>query len=479
MRREILRFENVITEDPVMTDLDNFNMHVFSGEIMGLIGLNDVGIAKLTELICENQPIKFGRIYFAEKLVNSYSYSDRTANRVYVIGQASRLIPDLTVTDNVFVLRKGFGKFIVEPDVLARQLDILMKELGIYIDPYKYCSELSEYERCLAEMLKAIVQGVKLMIMEDIGNILSASDLEKMKKIMTQLIRKDYSVLYIGRHHEELFTFCTRVIFMKDGQAVKLFENSELTDEKAKQYTISFEDPAAGKLGEGRQASIHFENIHTDSVNELSFSMNSGECVVLFDNTSRIPFDFIDSFRDSGTGISGRIESAGFSCSMRDINRYIGHEIAVINENPTETMLFYDMSFIDNLCFLLDRKVNISNISSRLKKSIQKEYEPAIGKSIYTYDINSLGKESLYDLVYYRVHLLNPYIVFIIQPFANADMYLRRHITHLIRVLKRRGIAVVILAVSISDSLFSSDRLIMTNQKNTPVFPKNVPFDAK
>jgi ribose transport system ATP-binding protein len=67
-------------------------------------------------------------------------------------------------------------------------------------------------------------------------------------------------------------------------------------------------------------------------------------------------------------------------------------------------------------------------------------------------------------LIYYRVHLLNPKIVFVVQPFSNADMYVRRHIIHLIRILKRKGIAVVILAVSISDSFHVADRLLLLEE---------------
>lgn len=39
-----------------------------------------------------------------------------------VIEQRSRLVEDLTVADNIFVLRRGFKKYLIEPRVLERQL---------------------------------------------------------------------------------------------------------------------------------------------------------------------------------------------------------------------------------------------------------------------------------------------------------------------------------------------------------------------
>ena len=57
--------------------------------------------------------------------------------------------------------------------------------------------------------------------------------------------------------------------------------------------------------------------------------------------------------------------------------------------------------------------------------------------------------------------LLVGIIVFCVQPFYDADMYLRKHIIALISKLKQKGITVVILAVNLEDSLVVADRLII------------------
>ena len=69
--------------------------------------------------------------------------------------------------------------------------------------------------------------------------------------------------------------------------------------------------------------------------------------------------------------------------------------------------------------------------------------------------------KSLYNLVYLRILLYKPKAVFIMQPFSHADMYLRGRIMELIKLLKEKEIAVVILAVSISDTLSITDRLLI------------------
>ena len=65
MREEILRIENVIRIINGITYLDNIQLHVFQGEILGLIPLDNHGREELVELIVQNVPIHFGRVYFA------------------------------------------------------------------------------------------------------------------------------------------------------------------------------------------------------------------------------------------------------------------------------------------------------------------------------------------------------------------------------------------------------------------------------
>lgn len=85
-----------------------------SGEIMGLIPINSQGQSWLFRLLCQNYPIDYGRIYIDNQLVNYYEHSNNNRNRVYIIEKQSKLIQDLTVSDNIFVLKRGFRKYIIE-----------------------------------------------------------------------------------------------------------------------------------------------------------------------------------------------------------------------------------------------------------------------------------------------------------------------------------------------------------------------------
>lgn len=464
MKNEVLRMDNVITEDDSKTDLSNFNLHIFSGEIMGLIAINEHGKEKLIDLIMQNTPIKFGRIYFMEQLVNSYRYCSETKNRVYVLNTTNKLVKDLSVADNVFVLRKGFKKYIMNKRILDVQLNQLSKEMGVSINPRKLGANLSEYERCVVEVLKAIVQGVKLFIIHDISNCLSELDLKNFYQILVYLSKRNYSILYIGNHHQEVYYISDRVALMKDGKIIKTLGKDEMDSSSILPYVISFEDVTKTPLSDKKEDIMSLRNISVGCLKDFSLDIHSGECIVFLNRSNNILSDLKACVCGEKEILEGSIYIGGKSIGKKTKRKEWYSKAAIINENPLESMLFYDRSYIDNFCFLLDNKLKHMHISKKVKESIQKEYYNELGEELYEYDLHNLDKHSLYNLVYYRVHLLNPQVVFIMQPFANADMYTRHHIVSLIRGLKRKGMAVVILAVTLSDNVFVADRMILLEE---------------
>jgi len=85
MKHELLRMDHITLSQGGEIFLDNLSFQMFAGEIMGLVAQNNKGCDQLVSLICNNQPIDFGTVWYDGQIVNSYFCSGRNANRVYVI----------------------------------------------------------------------------------------------------------------------------------------------------------------------------------------------------------------------------------------------------------------------------------------------------------------------------------------------------------------------------------------------------------
>lgn len=145
--------------------------------------------------------------------------------------------------------------------------------------------------------------------------------------------------------------------------------------------------------------------------------------------------------------------------------------IAFIPEDPVPKSLFFDYSYLENLTFLLDRKLGRSIIRSQILNFVREEFRDLAGDAVDAPDLWGLEMDALCRLVYYRILLYKPTVVFIMQPFAHADMQLSDCIVELINLLKQNGLAVVLLTVSLADAQVVTDRLLILNgqeYKETP-----------
>lgn len=460
MKEEIFRLESVTQIVDGVTLLDNFNLHIFQGEIMGLVCINAHGQEALIRLLCQNVPIHYGHVYFQETLVNNYESSSMSINRVAVIEKQSRLVEDLTVADNIFVLRRGFKKYLIDPKMLGAQLRQFTEELDIGIDGNELVSDLSFFEKCVVELLKAVVTGVKLVVIRDISNFISTTDLKKIHDFVRHYSKLGISFLYICNHHEEAFKICDRISIMENGKVLKVLNKKEYHDEMISPYTLDFshiDSPSITNIS--KDGILKFQNVFTGNIKDMSFTVEKGECVVFLDMNNTVLTDMLQLMSSEIKPLSGDILLEGSLCTGKA--GHLKRKVCFIQENPIHSMLFQEMSYIDNLCFLLDKKEPQLWLNKNIKRSIMQEYEPLIGKDIYAMDISALTPLSLYNLAYYRIHLYHPHVVFCVQPFSGADMYLRHHLVELINQLRKKKITVIILAVSISDSLSVADRLMV------------------
>lgn len=462
MREEIFRLDSVTKKTDGITLLDDFNLQIFKGEIMGLLPLNTHGIDALLEVLCHNTSLSHGRIYFNDMPMNFLESTPLSRNRVYIIEKTSKLSKNLTVADNIFVLRQGFKKYIINKKLLNAQVRIFTKELDITIDPNELVLNLTPFQCCIVELVKAVATGAKLIVLREISSFISSSDLIKFYEIIRFYCKKDLSFLYIGNHHEEAFKICDRVSLMRNGAILKVLNKEDFKVEKFLPYILDF---CTSKSTISRdfplKPLLHLENVFSEHLNGLNFSVKKGECIVILDINNTSLTDIPGLMNGNLKLKHGNIIYKNMPFSNFHAKNALENGICFISENPVKSLLFYDMSYLDNLCLLLNKKTSSLFLAQKIKKSVINEYANIIGNDIFSNDISNLEMKTLYSLIYYRIFLYNPDLVFCLQPFSGSDMYLRHHLISLLNQFKLKGISIVLLTVNISDTLVLADRLLL------------------
>lgn len=475
MKEEVFRMDHVTTDDFETTNLDNMTLHIYKGEIAGLLPINEQGRKKLIEVMRHNVPLRYGRVYMDGQLVNSYLESDQGRNRVSVISARNRLVQDLSVSDNIFVMRRGFRQYVIEKKVLDREARRLFEQNGITIRPDLTADKLNEFERVVIELMKAVLQRERLIIFDEISSILSMEDILKLRGMMRHYAKQGFSFLYIGNHHEEIRHICGRAFIMKNGRIIKEIRDLRITDAEvlkiagAEGYPELYvrlgnpvrREEAPGESKESAGTVLEFRDVSSSYLKHVSFSVHPGESVVLIDRSMPLVDEMRKLFTSPDSVKEGEIVCAGRLLTREAPMRILDDSVAVIQEYPHKSMIFPDLSFMENLCILADRKIGSLFLQKKVQKSIRREYEPVFGGDLDVRDMRAVSKESKYSLVYYRYYMLRPKIVICIRPFSGADMYLRRHILTLMQKLMERGIAILILTEGLADTYFVADRLLL------------------
>lgn len=459
--------ERVTLIEDGVTLLNNLNLSIYSGEIMGLLSINANGQSALLDLICRNIPIHYGRIYLDEQLVNSHRHSNMSYNPVALIEKKSWLVDSLTVSDNVFVLSHGFRGAIINPARLNRELKKLTEEIGVEIDGDTHVDSLSDFECCIIEILKAVMSGMKLIILQDISSFLNGKEVSRVHDIMHFYTKKGISFLYVCNQYDEISKLCDRVAIMENGKIRSILRKQDMEGKRFDYPTLVKESLDEISKKDRADISKNFkdvnkkpvfimEDVGQESIKGLSLSVRYGECVVLFDTDDTFNEEIIKVF-------SGQPLNTGTICVEDDplpvsIEK---NKAAIIPEKPIQNMLFPHLSYLDNICFTADRRLRGFWRSVRIRKSIINEFLPIVGENIHVKNISNLSIRELYCLAYHRIYFQRPRIAICIKPFSTIDYSLRLYVAELMQKLLDRGIALLVLEKNITELLPVADRLIM------------------
>lgn len=120
-----------------------------------------------------------------------------------------------------------------------------------------------------------------------------------------------------------------------------------------------------------------------------------------------------------------------------------------------------------------------------MRENVRQEYAPVLGSEVFDMHMEELTEKQKYQLVYTRVLLQKPDVVFCVHPFKGADVSHRMFIWKLLEQFLDKGIAMVFLSLGMSDTLSLADRILIVEgdgetkeitSKDFSMIPEQVPW---
>lgn len=197
----------------------NVSFDLKKGEIHALLGENGAGKSTLMNILYGLYQCDSGEIYIKGNLVSADNPKVAIANGVGMVHQHFMLIPQLSVTENIFLGMKESGFFLKMKD-LEKQVLALNKRFGFDVNPKTPVWQLPVGLQQKVEILKALIRKVDILILDEPTAVLTPQEVKELFSSIKQLTKEGYSVILITHKMEEVMDYCDRVTVMRAGEVV-------------------------------------------------------------------------------------------------------------------------------------------------------------------------------------------------------------------------------------------------------------------
>ena len=226
MSKELVRMENVSKFYGRVRALDGVTFRVFENEIVGLLGDNGAGKSTLIKVLSGAVRPTSGDIFIKGRKVEIRNTTDAIANGIETIYQDSALVPQLSITRNLFLGRepiKGPG-FLNRMDQTAMDQVArdLLKRVGISknIPPDTPIGSLSGGERQAVALARAMYFHSDLIILDEPTNNLGVAETQGVLRFVRNARDTGHSCIFIAHNIHHVFQVVDRIVVMRQGKVV-------------------------------------------------------------------------------------------------------------------------------------------------------------------------------------------------------------------------------------------------------------------
>ena len=205
--------------------LDNVDLKLGQGEILGLVGDNAAGKSTLMKILSGNYQPDNGEIIIDGHQKRFTRPIDARRFGIEMVYQDFALIPELSVTRNIFLGREKtnrlFGIKTLDDKGMDLQAHSHLENLGLRIPPVSSSvRELSGGQQQAVAIARATGFDAKLVIMDEPTAALGPEETAKVGDLIHNLKKQNITIILISHDIHDVFDYSDRVAVLKNGALV-------------------------------------------------------------------------------------------------------------------------------------------------------------------------------------------------------------------------------------------------------------------
>ncbi len=204
--------------------LNDIDLDLDCGEVLGLMGDNGAGKSTLVKIIAGNFPPSHGDIVLEGEPVHFHKPVEARQKGIEVVYQDLALCNNLSAAANVFLgreIKKGAGPFRwLDHAMMFRRSGELFSELKSETRPRDLVRQMSGGQRQAVAIARTRLSNAKMVLMDEPTAAISVRQVAEVLDLIRRLRDAGMAVVLISHRMPDVFAVCDRVAVLRRGRKV-------------------------------------------------------------------------------------------------------------------------------------------------------------------------------------------------------------------------------------------------------------------
>ena len=443
---------------PVLKGLD---ISLAKGEVHAILGGNGSGKSTLMKIISGTYQSSNGTIKYLGKEVNFTRPYQAHREGIYLVPQEPKIFPYLSILENITI---GLSK--VNGDTIEKVQSIAEK-IGFKVSLRDDAGKLTIANQQLVEIIRGLIRNAKVLILDEPTSTLTVKEVKSLFDIVRPLLKNDIGVFFISHRINEIFDFSDRISVLRDGNIVLSgntsdFEPIDLIKAMIGNSDYNVSQNCNTKYDIGKVIlSVH--NLSSEVFKDISFDVRESETLGIAGIVGAGRTELASAIVGLEPYHSGEVIMDGKKLIPCDAKSAREAKISYIPEDRHKYGIFLDIPFYETISSEILKKISKVFLNKKQEKEISKKYVDELKIKVLNDEQYSrmLSGGNQQKVVISKILTTEPKVVILDEPTRGVDAKAREDVFQIVRNLKKKGVAVILISSDLEEVINNSDRIIV------------------
>ncbi len=441
------------------------------GEVHGLVGENGAGKSTTMKIIAGVHHEFAGEMLIEGRPVRLRSPREALDAGIGMVHQELSVAPDLTVAENVFLGAQPLTRFgTVDWARMNAEARRLIASLGLELDPRTRMGSLPVGLQQLVELSRVLFSGARILILDEPTSALSPPEVARLFAVLRRLKAEGRSIIFISHFLDDVLAVSDRVTVFRNGRRVVTHDVAALTKDAVIGHMIG---RRSAEMHMGETADLSGDDARpvrlsvtdgglTAAGPRFSLALRAGEITGVYGFMGCGQIELARALFGKNRLRHGEIALDGRPVSLRSTAAARAAGVAYVPENR-RMMLFRDAPVYKNASIAILRRIHRLWLRPEAERAIARGHIADLQIRPPSADIAvgslSGGNQQKVALAKWLTHL--PKVLILSEPTRGMDVGAKEDVIRILRSLRDRGVAILVLSTEPETILTLADRVLI------------------